>query len=161
MRKVILLVTMLLLGLHTIGYSQTHSSKSKKTKPMSTSESTLNDRQTDFISRLNYDMTQPLSDDAASAFRYAAYQADGHQNTSNVLNRMAEGLKNGSNLPALVHYAKIAYGGRAALALNGVFPSLNFEECNHLATISEAELSGLAKKYAQFIEGCEKENPEY
>ena len=161
MRKVILFVTMLLLGLHAISYSQTHSSKPKKAKPKSTTESALNDRQIDFISRLNYDMTQPLSDDAASAFRYGAYKADGSQGATNILSRMAEGLKNESNLPALAHYAKVAYGQRATLALNGVFPSLTFDECEHLSTISESELSGLSKKYAEFIKKYEEENPKY
>jgi hypothetical protein len=120
----------------------------------------LNPRQIDFILRLHGDIVEPSSE-AASAFFYGAFETDGTKDFVAIKGRFAQGLKNASNLRAIVRYAKMTYGRSASLALDGALPSLDLEECEHLASISELELLDLAKKYARFLSKHDQDVPRY
>ena len=160
MRSTILIIVVLFLASEQLVEGQTNSQDKPKSKSKQSANSKLNQRQIDFVLRLHQDMVEPSSQ-AASAFFYMAYEYDGTKKYMDIKTRIANGLKNEANLPAIVWYAKQAYGQSASIALNGAMPSIDLEECEHLSSISSYELLELAKKYAAFLSKYDEQVPRY
>ena len=159
MRSTILIIVVLFLASEQLVEGQTNSQDKPKSKSKQSANSKLNQRQIDFVLRLHQDMVEPSSQ-AASAFFYMAYEYDGTKKYMDIKTRIANGLKNEANLPAIVWYAKQAYGQSASIALNGAMPSIDLEECEHLSSISSVRTFRTCKEIRCIFKQIRRTSPQ-
>jgi hypothetical protein len=130
--------------LFTSTFAQSTKSNSTKGKSRKTeSRIKLNSRQIDFVFRLDYDLRNAKRKDAIYLFFFQAY---GGRNVAiwEIERRISAGLKDSTNLPDVIAMARAYYGTKmAVVTLNEVLPSLEYEECEHLNSVSESELKTL------------------
>ena len=113
----------------------------------------LNARQIDFMERLTYSLQQHHNEGASFLVFLAL---GGYNEDPRKIQRKGDaGMADRTVLPAIMkefrkQYAEQKFTNYRAKALNDIFLSLTEEECSDLINMSDAEITSLANKYADY-----------
>ncbi len=127
----------------------------------------LNPLQIDFMERLDFDLrTIRIFDTPGGHIVFMAYGGN-DERLSYILKRRSAGLRDRSNLPAVIHELRDSFKGYSAFntldhkakvdmhatTMQGlIFFSLTVDECSDLLQMTDKEIQVLANKYADYLQ---------